>query len=101
MPHYTYLIVGGGMTGDAAIHGIREVDRNGSIGLIGAELHPPYNRPPLSKGLWKGDPLESIWPQTDNQGVTYARTIDKARHDCSDSWLLGDAAKLGALDPAL
>jgi len=58
------------MTGDAAIHGIREVDRNGSIGLIGAELHPPYNRPPLSKGLWKGDPLESIWPQTDNQGVT-------------------------------
>jgi hypothetical protein len=70
MPHYTCLIVGGGMTGDAAIHGIREVDRNGSIGLIGAELHPPYNRPPLSKGLWKGDPLESIWRQTDNQGVT-------------------------------
>lgn len=71
MPHYTYLIVGGGMTGDAAINGIREVDDRGSIGLIGTELHPPYNRPPLSKGLWKGDPLESIWRQTDNQGVTF------------------------------
>ena len=22
---------------------------------------PPYNRPPLTKGLWKGEPLESIW----------------------------------------
>ena len=27
MPDYTYLIIGGGMTGDAAVHGIREVDR--------------------------------------------------------------------------
>ena len=34
MPNYKYLIVGGGMTADAAISGIREVDPNGSIGLI-------------------------------------------------------------------
>ncbi|MGH8601483.1 MAG: hypothetical protein ACREXR_01485, partial [Gammaproteobacteria bacterium] len=56
MPNYTYLIVGGGMTTDAAVHGIREVDPNGSIGLVSTETHPPYNRPPLSKGLWKGKP---------------------------------------------
>lgn len=71
MPNYTYLIVGAGMTGDAALHGIREIDRAGSIGLIGTETHPPYNRPPLSKGLWKDKPLESIWRKTDNQGVTF------------------------------
>ncbi len=70
MPDYTYLIVGGGMTADAAIHGIREIDRNGSIGLIGAEAHPPYNRPPLSKGLWKKQRLESIWRKSDTPGVT-------------------------------
>jgi NADPH-dependent 2,4-dienoyl-CoA reductase/sulfur reductase-like enzyme len=70
MPNYTYLIVGGGMTADAAVHGIREVDRGGSIGLLSAEGHPPYNRPPLSKGLWKGKPLESIRRKTENQGVT-------------------------------
>ncbi|MGH8512145.1 MAG: NAD(P)/FAD-dependent oxidoreductase [Gammaproteobacteria bacterium] len=69
MPNYTYLIVGGGMTADGAVHGIREVDRNGSIGLVSAEAHPPYNRPPLSKGLWKGKPRESIWRQTESQGV--------------------------------
>ena len=47
----------------------REVDRGGSIGLLSAEGHPPYDRPPLSKKLWKGKPLESIWRQTESQGV--------------------------------
>ncbi len=61
MPHYTYLIVGGGMTADAAVEGIRESDSQGSIGLISEESDPPYNRPPLTKGLWKGEKLESIW----------------------------------------
>jgi 3-phenylpropionate/trans-cinnamate dioxygenase ferredoxin reductase subunit len=69
MPTYTYLIVGGGMTADAAVHGIREVDRQGSIGLICAEGHPPYDRPPLSKKLWKDKPLESIWRHTECQDV--------------------------------
>jgi 3-phenylpropionate/trans-cinnamate dioxygenase ferredoxin reductase component len=56
-----YLIVGGGMTADAASHGIRDVDPEGSITVVGAEPDPPYNRPPLSKALWKGEPLESVW----------------------------------------
>lgn len=56
-----YLIVGGGMTADAAAHGIREVDPDGPVVVVGDETDPPYNRPPLSKALWKGDPLESIW----------------------------------------
>lgn len=41
MPTYGYLIIGSGMTADAAIHGIREVDQNGSIGVIGSESYPP------------------------------------------------------------
>ena len=47
MPTYSYLIVGGGMTADAAVAGIRQVDSAGSIGLIGDEFNPPYDRPPL------------------------------------------------------
>ena len=50
-----FLIVGGGMTGDAAVKGIREHDADGSIILVGTERHPPYARPPLTKGLWSGD----------------------------------------------
>jgi NAD(P)H-nitrite reductase large subunit len=73
MPNYMYLIVGGGMTADAAVHGIRAVDLSGSIGLLSAEGHPPYDRPPFSTKLWKDKPLEFIWCQTESQGVTLHR----------------------------
>jgi 3-phenylpropionate/trans-cinnamate dioxygenase ferredoxin reductase component len=71
MTKYQYLIIGGGMTGAACMEGIREVDSAGSIGIISAETDPPYNRPPLSKGLWKGDSLESIWRKTEGGPVTF------------------------------
>jgi 3-phenylpropionate/trans-cinnamate dioxygenase ferredoxin reductase subunit len=58
------------MTAAAAVAGVREVDGDGSIGVIAAETHPPYDRPPLSKTLWKGKPLESIWRPTDGSAVT-------------------------------
>jgi 3-phenylpropionate/trans-cinnamate dioxygenase ferredoxin reductase subunit len=67
--HYRYLIVGGGMTADAAVRGIREVDSSGEIALLSAEPDPPYARPPLSKALWKGGPLDSIWLNTEALGV--------------------------------
>ncbi|HEY7034669.1 MAG TPA: FAD-dependent oxidoreductase [Thermomicrobiales bacterium] len=69
MSHFTYLIAGGGMTADAAVRGIREVDPDGSIGLIGSEPDPPYKRPPLSKKLWQGKPFESVWLGTADRGV--------------------------------
>ena len=64
MPEYDYLIIGGGMAADAAVRGIREIDARGTIGLLSSESDPPYDRPPLSKALWKGEPLEGIWRET-------------------------------------
>ena len=61
MPHATYIIVGGGMTADAAVRGIREVDNGGSILMFSAEKDPPYDRPPLSKGLWQGEREETVF----------------------------------------
>ncbi len=89
MSNYKYLIVGGGMTAAAAVKGIREVDANGSIGLISAEVDPPYKRPPLSKALWKGKPIERIWYGTEKQGVTLhlgrqAQALDSAHKRLSD-----------------
>ena len=69
MSDYTYVIIGGGMTADAAVRGIREVDAFRSIGLFSMESDPPYNRPPLSKDLWKGVPMTSIWRKTKDQGA--------------------------------
>ena len=89
MHHYTYLIIGGGMTAAAAVEGIRQADPKGTIGLIGAETHPPYKRPPLSKGLWKGKPLEGIWLQTEGHGVALhlgrtVRALDPRQKQVTD-----------------
>lgn len=69
MRHYQYLIIGGGLAGDAAVRGIRELDGAGSIGMISVEPDPPYARPNLSKGLWKGKPVEKIWRDTRELGA--------------------------------
>jgi 3-phenylpropionate/trans-cinnamate dioxygenase ferredoxin reductase subunit len=64
-----YLIIGGGLTADAAVRGIRESDKTGGITVLSAETHPPYNRPPLSKKLWMGKPLETVWLKTEQAGI--------------------------------
>lgn len=71
MKSYKYLIIGGGMTGDAAVKGIRERDPQGSIGMFSSESDLPYSRPPLTKGMWKGRPLEKIWLGTDKHNVEF------------------------------
>lgn len=88
--HYQYLVVGGGMTADAAVRGIREVDVHGSIGVISSEPDPPYKRPPLSKKLWAGKPINSIWLGTADRGADLhlgrtARVLDlRAKHVIDD-----------------
>lgn len=67
MKHYKYLIIGGGLAGDGATRGIRELDADGTIGMISMEPDPPYMRPNLSKGLWKTYPLEKIWRKTEER----------------------------------
>src|SRR6266498_5038680 len=69
MKHYKYLIIGGGLAGDGATQGIRELDAEGSIDMISMEPDPPYMRPNLSKDLWKGSPVEKIWRKTAERGT--------------------------------
>jgi 3-phenylpropionate/trans-cinnamate dioxygenase ferredoxin reductase subunit len=90
MKSYTYLIIGGGMTADAAVHGIRERDRSGTLAVLCGEKHPPYDRPPLSKKLWTGKPLDSIWRKTQEAGAeilldTRAVTGDPASKTITDN----------------
>lgn len=78
MLNFKYLIIGGGMTADSAVQGIREIDKYGTIGLISSETDKPYDRPPLSKGLWKNKPLDGIWRKTDSFDVQMflGRTVE-------------------------
>ena len=57
-----YLIIGGGTATARAVEGIREVDPDGSIAVVTAEHHLPYDRPPLSKGILLGadDPTAAL-----------------------------------------
>ncbi len=77
MMEYHYIIVGGGMTAAAAAESIRSIDSTNNIGIISEENHPPYNRPPLSKGLWKGKGSDTLYRSIPQQGVELhlARTI--------------------------
>jgi 3-phenylpropionate/trans-cinnamate dioxygenase ferredoxin reductase subunit len=89
MATYDYVIVGGGMTADAAARGIRERDPGGTIAVFSAEPHPPYNRPPLTKGLWKGDAPDSIRRKTDEVRVDLRLgrrvvSVEPARKQLSD-----------------
>src|SRR5258708_4784462 len=72
-----YLLGGGGMRGDAAVKGIGEQDAEGWIVVVGSEPHPPYKRPPLTKGLWSGGDEATIWKHTADAGadVILGRTI--------------------------
>ena len=70
MENYKYLIIGSGMTAASAVQGIREIDPTGSIGMVGSENDLPYDRPPLTKGLWKGKPFDSIWRKFEGLGVS-------------------------------
>jgi 3-phenylpropionate/trans-cinnamate dioxygenase ferredoxin reductase subunit len=89
MPTYKYFIIGGGMTADAAVQGIREIDSNGSVGLISMESDPPYDRPPLTKGLWKDKSIDSIWRSAAKQNATLhlgrtVKSLDVKRKQATD-----------------
>jgi 3-phenylpropionate/trans-cinnamate dioxygenase ferredoxin reductase subunit len=49
-----YVIIGGGLAATAAIDAIRRRDKTGRLVLIGAEVHLPYDRVPLSKDYLLG-----------------------------------------------
>lgn len=76
---YEYLIIGAGMTADAAARGIRELDPDGSIGIVGEEPDGPVRRPALSKDLWTDDEATEGGSMLDPAGDTGAELyLDQA-----------------------
>ena len=49
------VVVGASLAGLRACETLRTAGYAGTITVIGAEPHMPYDRPPLSKALLKGD----------------------------------------------
>jgi NADPH-dependent 2,4-dienoyl-CoA reductase/sulfur reductase-like enzyme len=101
MNAYKYIIVGGGLAGQRAAQGIRKVDTEGTVALVTAEPHVPYERPPLSKGYLMGKEgrgaaylKDDAW--YDENGIELVRDlratgVDAEAHTVS----LADARELG------
>jgi 3-phenylpropionate/trans-cinnamate dioxygenase ferredoxin reductase subunit len=48
------VIVGGGLAGGTAAEALRDEGFDGDVTIVAGEAHPPYQRPPLSKGYLGG-----------------------------------------------
>lgn len=112
--HYTYVIVGAGMTADAAARGIREIDDSGTIALFGTDSDEPYTRPALTKKLWTDEEFteDDNWLRTTDDTSAEIRTstevteIDPDQHTITvggrtvgyDSLLLATGGEPNHLD---
>jgi NADPH-dependent 2,4-dienoyl-CoA reductase/sulfur reductase-like enzyme len=94
MKSFKYIIIGGGMTGDSAVKGIREIDKEGSIAVFSREPYKPYNRPPLTKDLWKGKDVEAIFRGTDEHDAGFFLSTNIASVDPGKNELLDDKGNL-------
>lgn len=53
------VIIGGGLAAGRLVSELRERGHSGPVTVLAGESHPPYERPPLSKGYLLGqDPIE-------------------------------------------
>jgi 3-phenylpropionate/trans-cinnamate dioxygenase ferredoxin reductase subunit len=56
------VVVGAGQAGCQLVTSLREGGYRGAVTLVGSEQHPPYQRPPLSKGHLTGKAARaSLW----------------------------------------
>ena len=94
------VIVGAGQAGGELATGLRKQGYQGQLLLLGDEAHPPYQRPPLSKGFLQGKlALNDLYlkPQAtyerfniEQRAGTRVEAIDRAAHEVT----LGDGSRL-------
>lgn len=57
-----FVLIGAGQASASAARTLRRLEFDGDIVIVGDELHPPYQRPPLSKEYLQGAAvLDDLW----------------------------------------
>jgi len=91
------VIVGAGQAGGWVAATLRQGGYAGEIALVGEELHPPYERPPLSKEVLLGQkPPEGthLWPKGLQVTAYAGRRAERIDRDAKRV-ILSDGAELG------
>ncbi len=88
MPSDQIVIVGAGQAGGWCAKTLRDEGFDGTIVMLGDELHPPHERPPLSKQVLLGEAepeTTHLWPadQWSGLGVDFRPGTRVARLDTS------------------
>ena len=78
-PPADLVIVGASLAGLRTAEALRDAGYAGRLTLVGDEIHPPYDRPPLSKQVLAG------WVQPEETTLPRLRSIDAV-------WRLGVTA---------
>ncbi|TDC99875.1 NAD(P)/FAD-dependent oxidoreductase [Nonomuraea deserti] len=84
-------IVGASLAGFRAFQALRREGYDGTITLVGAEKHLPYNRPPLSKSMLRGDD-EVTLPGAEELGNRWLKGRHAVRLDPAQRRLILDDA---------
>lgn len=94
------VVVGSSLAGVRACGGLRAEGFDGTITLVGAETHVPYDRPPLSKkvlsGEWEPDRIPLVRPdELDKLQLQQRLGVPAVALSCDDRIVtLGDGAQL-------
>jgi NADPH-dependent 2,4-dienoyl-CoA reductase/sulfur reductase-like enzyme len=76
-----YCIVGGGIAAASAIEGIRSRDPDGAILVLTRENHRPYQRPMLTKELWREDASLERLPVHPDEWYVQQKVDLRLRHE--------------------
>ena len=72
------VVLGGGPAAFAAARGYRDAGGSGEVAIVADERRLPYNRPPLSKELLRGEIDERELPLADDEWLA-----ERGRASCS------------------
>ena len=91
------VVVGGGLAATRVVEEYRRLGGDGAISVVAAERHFPYDRPPLTKAVLRGErddsPLREEWASLDVRFTLGQRAV--ALHPGRRSVLLDDGEELG------
>jgi NADPH-dependent 2,4-dienoyl-CoA reductase/sulfur reductase-like enzyme len=80
------VVVGASLAGVESARALRSLGYDGRLTIVGEEPHPPYDRPPLSKGFLLGAVADSDLALVDEQeelGITWRTGVRAVGLDCA------------------